>query len=168
MGNAVSNLCDCTHKDPRTEINMFLTQNQTIQFSSPIENIKMPRKEPLTQRSSSSSSKINGKYKIKDNFRNDISHNIPKSRNDRNKFLCGNKTARYKSDFMNEKKEFTLNKNKNRNNLQLNDLNIHSFNYSNINSKVNNLTTKSNNSNISFCHNKINPTQIINFNRNES
>ena len=49
MGGILSNLCDYTHKDPRTEINMFLTQNQTIQFSSPIEKYKNAEKRAFNK-----------------------------------------------------------------------------------------------------------------------
>jgi len=72
----LSNLCDCSHKDPRTEINMFLTQNQTIQFSSPIENIKKNKKvHPTINITSSkyekSQHQING-FNIKKEIRKSI------------------------------------------------------------------------------------------------
>jgi hypothetical protein len=158
MGNVVSNLCDCSHKDPRTEINMFLTQNQTIQFSSSIENIKMQRKEPLTTRTCSST-KTSSKYKIKDNLRNDTSRNVIKSRNGKNN-LFYNKSAIFTTDYNNNKKEYITTRNKSKKNLQLKDINLHSFIYPNINSKDNTTTTKSFNSNYSYCSNKITPAQI--------
>jgi len=147
MGSVLSNLCDCTHKDPRTEINMFLTQNQTIQFSSPIENIKMQRKEPLTNRSGSSTND-NSKYKIKDfHFKNDIGNSVIKFRNEKNKLYYNNKTVKYKNNLINDKTN-----NNNKNNIKLN-----SYNYTN---SRNNTTTKSFNSNFSYCSNKITPSQI--------
>lgn len=40
MGNSLSELCGCNQKDPKTEINMSLSQNQKNNFSSPITNLK--------------------------------------------------------------------------------------------------------------------------------
>ena len=86
MGVMLSNLCDCSHKDPRTEINMFLTQNQTIQFPSPLENTKIQRKEPLTSRSSSSNDN-----KIKDYISKDITEKYIKLKNNKKNIIYNNK-----------------------------------------------------------------------------
>ena len=76
-----SNICDCTHKDPKTEINMFLTQNQTIQFSSPLENLKVSKKEPLTYRSGSTNDNYS-RQKNYDNYPNDINETVLKMKKD--------------------------------------------------------------------------------------
>ena len=138
MGGVLSNLCDCTHKDPRTEINMFLTQNQTIQFSSPLENIKTQRKEPLTNRSASTYD--NSRQKINDY---NLNTTFIKLKNDNKNILYNNKLVKKKNIFTEQKKN--INQNKQNNNK------INSNNY--ISSRNNN-TLKSFNSNFTYCSNK--------------
>ena len=79
----LSNICDCTHKDPRTEINMFLTQNQTIQFSSPLENLKASKKEPLTYRSGSSTNDYSRQKNYDFNYPRNINAKLLKMKNDK-------------------------------------------------------------------------------------
>ena len=138
MGGILSNLCDYTHKDPRTEINMFLTQNQTIQFSSPIENIKTQRKEPLTSRTGSTND--NSRLKL-----NDCSFNTTykKPKNNKKNNVYNNNKLPKKKNIFNEEKKF---KNQNKKNLVNN---IKSSNY--ILSSKNNNTFKSISSTFSFC-----------------
>lgn len=89
MGSSLSKLCDCTDKDPRTEINMFLTQNQTIQFSS-LEDLKTAKKDPLTYRSGSTNE--NSRQIISDyKWPNDINPTIMQYNNENKKNKNNNK-----------------------------------------------------------------------------
>ena len=142
MGGVLSNLCDCTHKDPRTEINMFLTQNQTIQFSSPLENIKTQRKEPLTNRSGSTYD--NSRQKINDY---NLNTTFIKLKNDNNNILYNNKLQKKKNIFNEQKKNISQNKTYKQNNNNL----LNSNNY--ISSRNNN-ALKTFNSNFTYCTKK--------------
>jgi hypothetical protein len=83
----LSNLCDCSHKDPRTEINMFLTQNQTIQFSSPIKNIKTNKNVHPTLNITSSTYE-NSKHQINGfNIQKEIRKSFLKLQNDQKKAM---------------------------------------------------------------------------------
>ena len=139
MGGILSNLCDCTHKDPRTEINMFLTQNQTIQFSSPLENIKTQRKEPLTNRSASTYD--NSRQKINDY---NINTTFIKLKNDKKNILYNNKLPKKKNIFNEPKK----------NNSQIKQNNNNKLNSNNYIPSRNNNTLKTFNSNYTYCSKK--------------
>ena len=147
MGGILSNLCDCTHKDPRTEINMFLTQNQTIQFSSPIENIKIQKNGALTSRSGSTLD--NSKQKIKKmafiklkNYKKNIIHN--------------NKLIKKKNIFAEDKKILNQNK-QNKININLKNSRNQSSNFISSN---NTNTFKTFNSNISYWSNQSIPQEL--------
>ena len=146
MGGILSNLCDFTHKDPRTEINMFLTQNQTIQFSSPIENIKAQKKESLTNRTGSTND--NSQLKLNDYS---LNTSYKKVKNNKKNSIYNNKLLKKKNIF-NEDKKFI---NQNKKNLTNN---IKSNNY--ILSTKNNATFKSISSTISYCSNSSVPNEI--------
>lgn len=146
MGGVLSNLCDCTHKDPKTEINMFLTQNQTIQFSSPIENLQTKRKEPLTNRSGSTND--NSHQKLKDY---NVNTKCKKLKNGKKNIIYNNKLLKKKNNYNDEKKQTIQNKKTISNNIKPN-------NY--ILSTKNNSTFKSFNSNFSYCSNGSIPQDI--------
>ena len=113
----LSNICDCTHKDPRTEINMFLTQNQTIQFSSPLENLKASKKEPSTYRSGSTNDYSRQKNYDYNNYQHDINSNILKLKNDKKNqnIIFNNKLLKKKTKQSNK---YLLSQSNNNNNIQ--------------------------------------------------
>lgn len=122
----LSNLCDCSHKDPRTEINMFLTQNQTIQFSSPIENIKTNKKvHPTINITTSTYEK--SKHQINGfNVQNEIRKSFLKLQNDKKEAMTYSfsKNLKKKNDY--EDSKYT-------NKSTINNLKLNSYNISPIN-----------------------------------
>ena len=118
---------------------MFLTQNQTIQFSSPLENIKTQRKEPLTNRSGSTYD--NSRQKINDY---NINTTFIKLKNDKKNILYNNKLVKKKNIFNEQKKNNSQNKQYKQNN------NI-KFNPNNYITSRNNNELKSFNSNFTYC-----------------
>ena len=109
MGGVLYDICDCAHKDNRTEINMFLTHNQTIQFSSPMENIKKNRKEILTNHSGSTRQKSNDN-KVKHEV---INTSFYKSKGVKKNVSFNNNVINIENNFKEKKQD----KNKNKHNI---------------------------------------------------
>ena len=99
---ALSNICDFTNKDPRTEINMFYTQNQTIQLSS-LENLKTSKKEPSSYRSGSTNDNSRQKN-CYSNFPHDNNSTILKLNKDKK-----NQNIIYNNKLIKKKKSYHIN-----------------------------------------------------------
>ena len=101
----LSNLCDCSHKDLRSEINMLLTQNQKIQFSTPLESIKSNKKVHPTINITSSNYE-NNKYKINSfGIQKEINKSFMKLQNDKKAALTYsfNKNVKKNNDYIDSK-----------------------------------------------------------------
>ena len=125
---------------------MFLTQNQTIQFASPIENIQIPKKDALTNRSASTN----------DNSRQKVKKTSYILKNDKKNIIYNNKLLKKKGILGDDKKLLNLNK-KNKININLNNNKIQSRNFLSSN---NSNTFKTMNSNFSYWSNQTIPQEI--------